>query len=85
MADPFGEFTFPIQTFRFTHFVCTFFYFIQIVLYFCHSSGCIRCNSVTKLFETELHVVEVGNRFAQCFRNIGQHSLEITECFSGII
>ena len=74
-----------MQALRFAHFFCTALYLIQKIPYFLYTSGSIGRHGIAKLFQTEFHIMEVGNRLAQFIGNIGKHCLEITESYACII
>ena len=85
MTYTFWQFAFVMQAFTFAHLLCTFFYLIQIVLHFFHPANRIRSHRITKLFQTELHIVKIRNSLSQFIRNICKHCLEITKSYTGII
>ena len=54
-------------------------------MYFLHTSGGIGGHGIVQLLQAELHVVEVGDGFAQRIGNVGKHGLEVAEGGAGVV
>ena len=83
MADALGQEAGTIQAFAFAHRFCSLFDGFDEIAYFAHSTGTIASNCLAELPKTELHVVEVGNGFAQLDGDVGEHVLEFSEGKAG--
>ena len=86
MVNVFFQLSFAVQTFLNTECIGTFFNFVYQILNFIQSASCVSLHCIVELLQTELHIVEVRDSFAQCtFRNIRQHVLEIAECLTSFV
>ena len=79
MANAFRELAFTVELFGATHLFCILFDSVYDVLYFSQTAGLVFGYGFAELLQTELHVVELRNDFAQLFRYVGQLSLEFAE------
>ena len=79
MTDTFRQFALTIQLFGATHLFCILFDGIYQSLHLFQTTGRIGSNRFAQLLQTELHVMEIRNGFAQLFRDIGQHGFEFAE------
>ena len=79
MADPFRQLAFAVEAFSLAHLIAVFLDILDELLHFLHASRRILLHSFVKLLHAELHVVEIGNGFAQLFGNVCEHGLKLSE------
>ena len=83
MADALGQESGTMEAFAFAHRFGSSLDALDEVAHFGYPSSSIVANSLAKLLKAELHVMEVGNGFAQFDRDICQHVLEFSEGEAG--
>ena len=85
VAYAFRQFAFAVQAFSLAHLFGTFLQLIEVFFHFVHSTGGVGSHGISQLLQAELHVVEVRDGLTQFIGNIGQHSLEVTKGYSGVV
>ena len=73
MAEMFREFALTIKPFTKTHGFRVLLNLVYKGLNFIQTTRCIGLNSLTKLPDSQLHIMEVGYRFTQFFVYIAKH------------
>ena len=79
MADALGQESCTMEAFAFAHRLGPLLDAVDEVAHFGSPSSPIVANCLTELLKAELHIVEVGNGFAQLDGDICQHILELSE------
>ena len=79
MADALGQESCTMEAFAFAHRFGPLLDAVDEVSYLGCPSSPIVANCLTELLKAELHIVEVGNGFAQFDGDICQHILELSE------
>lgn len=65
MTYSFWQFAFTEQTLAKSHFFFTFEDLVKIILHFCNTTDVIFGNGISKLFQSEFNIMEIGNYLAK--------------------
>lgn len=84
VADALGKFPLAVELLGAAHRVGALLQLVKQRFHFGHSSFGVGFHGVVELFETEFHVVEIGNALFKLLVDVYEHGLEVAERLAGV-